>query len=275
MSKAKSGQLLKGKTGIILGALNEQSLAWHIALQCKQEGARILLSNNRVALRLGWIHELAALTAAPVVCTDMADMAQVEQLIDDAMEHFGGKIDFILHGAAMSYNIRKQNPYTDLDHILQQKTMNVSALSLHKLLQAAFQKNAINEWGSVVALTFAAAQRVFPGYNEMGDAKALLESIARSFGYYYGKTHKVRINTISQSPVKTIAGDVIDNFDRFFHYTDQVSPLGNAPAAALAKFCVTLFSDYTRYLTMQNIFHDGGFSMTGISDDIEALNTIK
>lgn len=271
MSKKTSHQLLKNKTGLILGALNEHSLAWHIAVKCRQEGAELVLSNSRVAHRLGEIQKLGKMLDAPVICTDLTDSTDIEKLLEFCVFRFGGKIDFILHSAAMSYNIRKNHEYTGLNHELQQKTLDASALSLHRLLQVAFNREVISDWGSVVALSFIAAQRVFPGYNEMGDAKALLESIARSFGYHYGQKHKVRINTISQSPVKTTAGQGIHDFDRFVNYTEKMSPLGNAPAESLADFCATLFSDYTRYITMQNIFHDGGFSTTGISEGIQGL----
>lgn len=260
--------LLKGKNGIIFGVLDEHSLAWQVALKCYSEGANVILSNNRVALRLGKIQKLAALINAPLFCTDVSESAQVDELLERSLVHFGEKIDFVLHSIAMGFNIRKRHAYTALNHTLQHKTLDVSALSLHRFLQVAMSKQAMRDWGSIVALSFIAAQRVFPGYNEMADAKALLESIARNFGYHYGVNNRVRINTISQSPTRTTAGGGINDIDRFITYTDRMSPLGNAPTDALAQCCVMLFSDYARYITMQNIFHDGGFSSMGISEHL-------
>jgi enoyl-[acyl-carrier protein] reductase I len=219
-------------------------------------------------MRLGEIQKLAGQINALAIPADVTKNDQLAKLIDKSMEHFGGQIDFILHSVGMSVNLRKNHPYTELNHEFEFKTLDISAISLHRFLQIAFNKNAISEWGSVVALTYIAAQRVFPHYNEMADAKSLLESIARNFGLHFGAKHKVRINTISQSPTPTTAGSAIEGFDRFLQYTDKMSPLGNAPAEAFANYCVTLFSDYTRYVTMQNLYHDGGFSNTGITQQL-------
>jgi enoyl-[acyl-carrier protein] reductase I len=257
--------LLKGKKGIIFGALDEKSIAWKTALRCVEEGAEIVLTNAPVAMRMGEINKLAEICNAPVIACDVTNMDDIHNLLTKTMEHFGGKIDFILHSVGMSINMRKGRSYTDLDYNFTEKTMDISALSLHRVLQTAYKLDAINEWGSVVALTYIAAQRVFTHYSEMADAKSLLESIARSFGYHYGVKNKVRINTISQSPTKTTAGGGVKGFDGFMSYAEKMSPLGNATAEECADYTVTLFSDYTRMVTMQNLFHDGGFSSTGIS----------
>jgi enoyl-[acyl-carrier protein] reductase I len=184
------------------------------------------------------------------------------------MEVLGGKIDFILHSIGMSPNVRKGRPYDGTNYDWYHKTMDVSAMSLHKVLQVAKNMDAINEWGSVIALTYIAAQRVFPDYNDMADAKSLLESITRSFGYHYGEAKKVRINTISQSPTVTTAGSGVKGFDGFIKYAEDMSPLGNASALDCANYCVTMFSDLTKYVTMQNLFHDGGFSNTGVTQKV-------
>jgi enoyl-[acyl-carrier protein] reductase I len=260
--------LLKGKKGIIFGALNEQSLAWKTALKCCEEGAEIVLTNTALALRMGTLNQLAEITHAPIIPADITNEEDLKNLFDKTMEHFGGKFDFILHSVGMSVNMRKGKPYTDLNHEWEIKTLDISALSLHKVLQIAYEKNALNEWASVVALTYIAAQRIFPDYSEMADAKALLESIARSFGYHYGIKNKVRINTVSQSPTMTTAGSGVKGFDKFVSFADKMSPLGNAPAEAFADYCVTLFSDLTRYVTMQNLYHDGGYSSTGVSQNV-------
>ncbi|MDP4128957.1 MAG: SDR family oxidoreductase [Bacteroidota bacterium] len=261
-------QLLKGKKGIIFGALDDKSLAWRTALRCYEEGAALVLTNAPVALRLGEINKLALNVKAPVIAADVTNMEDLKKLFEGAMNHFGGKIDFILHSVGMSLNIRKNKPYTGLDYGFNQKTLDISAVSLHRVLQTAYEMDAINEWGSVVALSYIAAQRVFPDYNEMSDAKALLESIARNFGYYFGVKNKVRINTISQSPTKTTAGSGVKSFDGFQAYAEKMSPLGNASADDCAGYCATLFSDLTRMVTMQNLFHDGGFSFTGVTEAI-------
>lgn len=261
-----SYQLLKGKKGIIFGALDERSIAWKVAELAYENGAEILLTNAPVAMRMGKINELAAkCNNAPVVPADATSLADLGHLFQEAMKHFGGKVDFVLHSIGMSPNVRKNIPYTETNYDFFQKTLDVSALSFHKVLQTAKKLDAINEWGSVLALTYIAAQRVFPGYNDMADAKALLESITRSFGYYYGMEKKVRVNTISQSPTVTTAGSGVGGFNAFLEYAEQMSPLGNATAEECAAFCITMFSDLTRKVTMQNLFHDGGFSMTGVS----------
>ena len=264
-----ANQLLKGKKGIIFGALDERSIAWKTALRVAEEGGEIILSNAPIALRMGKINELAkACNNAPVIGADATSMADLENLMQKAMEHFGGKFDFILHSIGMSPNVRKAIAYTDTNYDNFLKTLDISALSLHKVLQTAMKMDVLNDWSSVVALTYIAAQRTFPGYNDMAEAKALLESIGRSFGYHYGFARKVRVNTVSQSPTVTTAGSGVSGFDVFYEYADKMSPLGNAPAEDCANFCVTLFSDMTKYVTMQNLFHDGGFSNTGVSQPI-------
>ncbi|RYD55099.1 MAG: SDR family oxidoreductase [Sphingobacteriales bacterium] len=262
-------QLLKGKKGIIFGALDERSMAWKTALRAVEEGAEIVLTNAPIALRMGKINELAKqCNNAPVIPADGTSVADIENLFQKSMEHFGGKIDFVLHSIGMSPNVRKSIKYTDTNYDNFLKTLDISALSLHKVLQTAMKMDALNEWSSVVALSYIAAQRTFPGYNDMAEAKALMESIARSFGYHYGFAKKVRVNTVSQSPTITTAGSGVSGFDAFFSYADKMSPLGNASAEDCANFCVMLFSDYTRMVTMQNLFHDGGFSNTGVSQPI-------
>ncbi len=259
-------QLLQGKKGIIFGALDERSIAWKTALRAVEEGAEIVLTNAPIAMRMGKINELAKLcNNAPVIPADATSVTDLENLLQKSMEHFGGKVDFILHSIGMSPNVRKAIPYTDTNYDNFLKTLDISALSLHKVLQSAMKLDAIKEWGSVVALTYIAAQRTFPGYNDMAEAKALMESIARSFGYHYGFAKKVRVNTISQSPTITTAGSGVSGFDAFFTYADKMSPLGNATGEQCADYCLSLFSDYTKMVTMQNLFHDGGFSNTGVS----------
>lgn len=271
-----ANQLLTGKKGIIFGALDERSIAWKVALRAVEEGAQIVLSNAPVALRMGQIKELSAqCNNAPVIGADATSMSDLESLFQQSMDHFGGKVDFVLHSIGMSPNVRKSIPYTDTNYDNFHKTIDISALSLHKILQTAMQLDAINEWGSVLALSYIAAQRTFPGYNDMGDTKALLESIARSFGYQYGFAKKVRVNTISQSPTITTAGSGVSGFDGFFNYADKMSPLGNAGADDCANYCITLFSDLTKMVTMQNLFHDGGFSFTGVSESVVAQWTSK
>lgn len=263
-----SSQLLKGKKGIIFGALDERSIAWKTAQSAVAHGAEIVLTNAPIALRMGKINELAKECNAQVIGADATSDADLDNLMQKSMEILGGKVDFILHSIGMSPNVRKSIPYTNTNHENFLKTLDISALSLHRVLQAAMKADAINEWGSVVALSYIAAQRTFPGYNDMADAKAILESIARSFGYHYGFAKKVRVNTVSQSPTVTTAGSGVSGFDVFYDYAEKMSPLGNASAEACADFCVTLFSDMTKMLTMQNLFHDGGFSNTGVSSRI-------
>ncbi len=261
-----SNNLLKGKKGIIFGALDENSIAWKTALKCYEQGAQIVLTNAPVALRMGEINKLSELCGnAPVIGADVTHLDDLKHLLQESMKHFGGKIDFILHSVGMSINMRKGHHYTEISYTHNHKTLDISALSLHKLLHTAWNMDAISDWGSVVALTYIAAQRVFPDYNEMADAKALLESITRNFGYHYGVRNKVRINTISQSPTRTTAGSGVKGFDGFISYAEKMSPLGNASGEDCANYTVTLFSDLSRYVTMQNLFHDGGFSFTGVS----------
>jgi len=264
-----SNNLLKGKKGIIFGALDEKSIAWKTALKCFDEGAQIVLTNAPVALRMGEINKLASSCGnAPVIGADVTNMEDLKNLFEKSMEHFGGKIDFILHSIGMSINVRKGKTYTEINYEWNAKTLDISAMSLHRVLRTAWDMDAINEWGSVVALTYIAAQRVFPDYNEMADAKALLESVTRSFGYNYGVKKKVRVNTISQSPTRTTAGSGVKGFDGFISYAEKMSPLGNANSEDCANYCVTLFSDLTKYVTMQNLFHDGGFSFTGVTQAV-------
>ena len=260
--------LLKGKKGIIFGALDEKSIAWKTALRCHEEGAEIILTNAPVAMRMGEINKLAAIIQAPVIPCDVSSNEDVLNLITKSMEHFGGGVDFILHSIGMSLNVRKGKHYTEIDYGFNAKTLDISATSLHRVLATAMKLDAINEWGSVVALTYIAAQRVFPDYNEMADAKSLLESITRSFGYHYAVKKHVRVNTISQSPTRTTAGSGVKGFDGFINYAEKMSPLGNASAEACANYCVTMFSDMTKYVTMQNLFHDGGFSFTGVTTEV-------
>lgn len=262
-----SQQLLAGKKGIIFGALDENSIAWKVAERCHAEGASFILTNAPIAMRMGAINALAEKTGSQIVACDVSSNDDMNALIDQSME-IQGKVDFILHSVGMSLNIRKKNPYTGLNYDFMHKTLDISAISLHRLLQTCYEKDAINSWGSVVALTYIAAQRVFPDYSEMAESKALLESITRSFGFHYGAYRKVRVNTISQSPTMTTAGSGVGGFDSFMDYAEKMSPLGNADAAACADYCLTLFSDYTRMVTMQNLFHDGGFSFTGVSKEV-------
>lgn len=258
-------QLLKGKIGIITGALDENSIAWKVAEKVYEQGGRFILSNAPVALRMGKINELAAKCETEVIGADATIVEDWEKLLNETTSKLGGKIDFVLHSIGMSPNVRKGKHYTDLNYDWYMKSLDISALSFHKLLQTAMKLDAMNEWGSVVGLSYMAAQRVFPDYGDMADAKAVLESIARGFGYHYGVAKKVRVNTISQSPTKTTAGTGVGGFDVFFDYADKMSPLGNATAEDCADYCIALFSDLTRMVTMQNLYHDGGFSSTGIS----------
>jgi enoyl-[acyl-carrier protein] reductase I len=257
--------LLKGKKGIIFGALNEKSIAWQVALKAWEQGAELVLTNSPVALRLGTISELAKITGSQVITADATKMEDIENLLTESMKIFGGKFDFILHSIGMSPNVRKDIPYEQTSYENMLKTFDISALSFHRVLQTAYKLDAIKEWGSVVALSYVAAQRTLSGYNDMGDAKALLESIARSFGYIYGRDRRVRVNTVSQSPTPTTAGSGIHGFNSLVDFSERMSPLGNATAEECADYCVALFSDLTRKVTMQNLFHDGGFSSMGMS----------
>jgi len=257
--------LLKGKKGIIFGALDSKSIAWKVAEKAHEEGAIFTLSNTPTAIRFGQVNELAEKTNSTVIPADATSIADLKNVIEQSMEIFGGKVDFILHSIGMSLNVRKKRVYNDLDYNYLNKTLDISAISFHKVLQLAYNMDAINEWGSVVALSYIAAQRTLYGYNDMADAKSLLESIARSFGYIYGREKKVRVNTISQSPTRTTAGEGVKGVEGLLDFTDRMSPLGNADAQECANYCITLFSDLTRKVTMQNLFHDGGFSNMGMS----------
>ena len=261
-------QLLKNKKGIIFGALDERSIAWKTALKVYDEGGEAILTNAPVALRMGKISELAKKLDTPAIAADATSIDDLEKLIDFSLNHFGQKLDFILHSIGMSINLRKKREYTDLIHEWTTKGWDISALSFHKLLQILFKKNALKEWGSVIALSYIAAQRTFPNYNDMADNKAYLESIARSFGYFFGKEKKVRVNTISQSPTPTTAGKGVTVFDGFITYAEKMSPLGNATALECADYTISLFSDLTKKVTLQNLFHDGGFSNMGVSDAV-------
>jgi enoyl-[acyl-carrier protein] reductase I len=258
--------LLKGKKGIIFGALNNMSIAWKVAERAHAEGARIVLTNTPVAMRLGEIDELAKSCESIVIPADATSAEDLENLVNKSMDFFGGKFDFILHSIGMSPNVRKGIPYDNINYDYYLKTMDISALSFHKVIQICRKLDSINDWGSIVGLSYVAAQRTLYGYNDMADAKALLESIARSFGYIYGREKKIRINTISQSPTLTTAGSGIFGFDSLIDFTERMSPLGNASADDCADYCVTLFSDLTKKVTMQNLFHDGGFSSMGMSE---------
>lgn len=258
-------QLLKGKKGIIFGALDSKSIAWKVAEKAYEEGARFTLTNTPAAIRFGEINELAEKCETEVIPADATSIPDLENLVNRTMDIFGGKVDFVLHSVGMSMNVRKKRVYSDLDYNYLEKTLDISAISFHKLLQTCFRLNAINEWGSVVALSYIAAQRTLYGYNDMADAKALLESIARSFGYIYGRDRKIRVNTVSQSPTLTTAGGGVKGMGGLMDFTERMSPLGNASADECADFCITLFSDLTRKITMQNIYHDGGFSNMGMS----------
>lgn len=263
-----ANNLLKGKKGIIFGALNSQSIAWHVAEKAHEQGAEFVLTNAPIAMRMGEINELAEKTGSKIIPADATSVEDLEKLIAESMEILGGKLDFILHSIGMSVNVRKGNHYTSENYDYTMKGLDVSALSFHKVMQTAMKLDAMNDWGSIVALTYIAAQRVFPDYNDMADNKAYLESIARSFGYHYGVAKKVRVNTISQSPTMTTAGSGVKGFSEFISFSDSMSPLGNADANACADYCISLFSDLTRYVTMQNLFHDGGFSNTGVTTQV-------
>jgi enoyl-[acyl-carrier protein] reductase I len=262
--------LLKGKKGLIFGALNDKSIAWKTALRAHEEGAQLVLTNTPVAIRMGEINQLAEMCNAPVIPADATNVDDLGNLVKKSMEYFGGKFDFLLHSIGMSPNVRKGIPYDDINYDYYLKTLDISALSFHKIIQVCRKLDAINEWGSIVALSYVAAQRTLFGYNDMADAKAILESIARSFGYIYGREKRIRINTISQSPTLTTAGSGVKGMDSLIDFTERMSPLGNADADDCADYCITLFSDLTRKVTMQNLYHDGGFSSMGMSE--KAMN---
>lgn len=265
-----SAKLLEGKRGIIFGALDENSIAWKVAQQANQHGAKFVLTNAPVALRMGAINKLAEETGSEVIPADATSMEDLENLFKQAEEKLGGKLDFVLHSIGMSINVRKGQHYTDLNYDWMAKGWDISAVSFHKVMQTAWKLDSMNEWGSIVALTYMAAQRTFPDYNDMADNKSYLESIARSFGYHWGVRNKVRVNTISQSPTATTAGSGVKGFDGFINYADKMSPLGNASADDCAGYVITMFSDLTRKVTMQNLYHDGGFSNMGVSDAVMA-----
>lgn len=260
-----SYNLLKGKKGIIFGALDENSIAWKVALRAKEEGAQFTLTNAPIAMRMGAINKLAEECGSVVIPADATSVEDLDNLFTKSLETLGGKLDFILHSIGMSPNVRKERTYGDLNYEWYLKTLDISGLSFHKVLQAAEKKDAMNEWGSIVALTYIAAQRTFPDYSDMAEAKAVLESIARSYGARFAQLKKVRVNTISQSPTVTTAGKGISGFNTFIDFAERMSPLGNASAEECADYVITLFSDLTRKVTMQNLFHDGGFSSSGIT----------
>ena len=260
--------LLKGKKGIIFGALDPNSIAWITAERVFEEGGTFVLTNAPVAMRMGQIKELAEKTNSKVIPADATSLEDLEKLVSDSMEILGGKLDFVLHSIGMSINVRKGKSYTDQNYDWTHKGLDVSAMSFHRVMQTLYKNDAMNEWGSIVALSYMAAQRVFPDYNDMADNKAFLESVARSFGYFFGKDKKVRVNTISQSPTPTTAGKGVKGFDGFIKYADKMSPLGNATAMDCANYTITLFSDLTKRVTLQNLYNDGGFSNMGVSDGI-------
>ena len=260
--------LLKGKRGIIFGALDENSIAWKTAEQVHAEGGSFVLTNAPIAMRMGQINELANKTNSEIIPADATNLEDLENLISKSMEILGGKLDFVLHSIGMSVNVRKGKAYTDQNYSFTHKGWDVSAGSFHKVMQVIYQKDAMNEWGSIVALTYMAAQRVFPDYNDMADNKAYLESIARSFGYFFGRDKNVRVNTISQSPTPTTAGQGVKGFDGFIAYAEKMSPLGNATAEDCANYTIAMFSDLTKRVTLQNLFNDGGFSNMGVSDQV-------
>ena len=260
--------LLKGKRGIIFGALDESSIAWKVALKAHEEGAKFVLSNAPIAMRMGEINNLGKTCGAVIIPADATSLEDLENLINESTKVLGGKLDFILHSIGMSPNVRKNKSYGDLNYDWFQKSLDVSALSFHKVMQIGEKLDAFNEYGSILALSYIAAQRTFPDYSDMAQAKAMLESIARSYGYRLGQSKKIRVNTISQSPTRTTAGSGVPGFDIFYDYADKMSPLGNASAEACANYCISLFSDFTRMVTMQNLMHDGGFSSSGMTDKI-------
>ncbi len=260
-----SYNLLKGKRGVIFGALNDKSIAWKVAEKAVEEGATITLSNTPVAVRMGEVSELGKKLNAEVIPADATNVDDLEMVFQKSMEILGGKIDFVLHSIGMSPNVRKKRLYDDIDYDLLNKTLDISAVSFHKMIQCAKKLDAINDYGSILALSYIAAQRTMFGYNDMADAKALLESIARSFGYIYGREKHVRINTISQSPTATTAGSGVKGMESLMDFANRMSPLGNADADECANYCIVMFSDLTRKVTMQNLYHDGGFSSMGMS----------
>lgn len=270
MPETKGYGLLKGKKGIIFGALDDRSIAWRIALACKREGAEFVLSNAPIALRLGTLNALSEETSAPIIPCDVSSESDVEAMMNEVKKELGS-VDFILHAIGMSPNIRKKIEYNDINYSWFKQTLDISAISLHKILHYAETTGLINDGGSVVALSYIGAQRIFSKYSDMNDAKALLESIARNYGSRLA--HRgIRVNTVSQAPTKTSAGTGIKGFDGMYTFAEKIAPLGNPSADECADYCVTLFSDLTRKVTMQNLYHDGGFVTSGISEEmIEGL----
>ena len=262
--------LLQGKRGVISGALDDQSIAWKVAERCVEEGATIVLTNAPVAMRFGKINELGERLNAPIISADATSEDDIENLFKESTDRLGGKLDFMLHSIGMSLNVRKKREYTNLKYDWMKKTFDISAISFHRMMQNLYQNDLMSDWGSIVGLSYMAAQRTFPDYNEMAESKALLESFARSFGYHFGERNKVRVNTISQSPTMTTAGSGVKGLQEFFNYADKMSPLGNASSDACADYCVFMFSDLSRMITMQNLMHDGGFSSSGITEEIIA-----
>jgi enoyl-[acyl-carrier protein] reductase I len=260
--------LLEGKKGVIFGPLNDQSIAWQIALQIYGEGGRFVLTNAPISMRFGKIHDLSKLCGdAPVVLANVMNDEDMEHLFERARDHFGG-IDFIVHSVGRSENIRKGRTYDDLRYDWYLKTLEISALSLHRAIHYALP--ALNDGASIVALTYIGAQRVFSEYLDMGDAKTLLEAIARNFGAHLGK-RGIRVNTVSQSPTRTTTGRGIAGFDAMFEFANKLAPLGNATAEDCADYVVTLLSDLTRKVTLQNLYHDGGFSNMGMDERLMKL----
>ncbi|MDZ7754904.1 enoyl-ACP reductase [Rhodohalobacter sp.] len=266
MSQEKGYGLLKGKKGIIFGALDERSIAWRIALACKREGADFILSNAPVALRLGTLDALGEETNSKIIPCDVSSEEEVEKLMKETKEELGG-VDFILHAIGMSPNVRKKKEYNDLNYEWLNQTLDISAISLHKVLNYAEKTDVINDGASVIALSYIGAHRIFSKYSDMNDAKALLESIARNYGSRLAN-RGIRVNTVSQAPTKTSAGTGIKGFDGMYTFADKIAPLGNPTADECADYCVTLFSDLTRKVTMQNLYHDGGFVTNGISEEM-------
>lgn len=264
----KGHGLLEGKKGIIFGALNDSSIAWKIAEAVHREGGRFILSNAPVAQRLGGLDDLAKKTEAEIVWADATSEEDLTALFERAKALYGG-VDFIVHSIGMGLNVRKNRPYEDLNYEWYKKSLDISAISLHRVIHQADALGALRDGGSIIALTYIGAQRTFSKYSEMGDAKALLESIVRSYGYRLGK-RGIRINSISQSPTITTAGSGIAGFDAMFKFAERIAPMGNADAESCADYTVSLLSDLTRMVTMQNLFHDGGFATMGISDELIA-----
>jgi len=266
MGDQKGYGLLKGKKGLIFGALDDRSIAWRIALACQREGADFSLSNAPVALRFGSLDELAEETGSKIFPCDVTKEEDVQELMENVKEEHG-KIDFILHAIGMSPNVRKNKDYEALNYQWMQQTLDISSISLHKVIHFADEIDLLNNGASIIALSYIGAQRIFSKYGDMNDAKALLESIARNYGSRLAD-RGIRVNTISQAPTKTSAGSGIKGFDGMYTFADKLAPLGNPTADECADYCVTLFSDLTRKVTMQNLYHDGGFVAAGINEEM-------